>query len=73
MANCKSLNKIHIAGGGIRNVEGISDLTHLKSIYLFDNYRYSQDEERIVLDLHSFSNMTELEWMFLACIIYLIY
>lgn len=66
LANCKSLNKIHIAGGGIRNVEGISDLTHLKSIYLFDNYRYSQDEERIVLDLHSFSNMTELEWMLLA-------
>lgn len=66
LTNCTSLKEIYITGGCIRNVEGISGLTHLQTIYLFDNSGYSKYEEQVEWNMNSFSNMKELRWMLLA-------
>ncbi|MDD6626864.1 MAG: leucine-rich repeat domain-containing protein [Lachnospiraceae bacterium] len=66
LARDPNLRDIHIVGGHIRNAEGISGFPFLKDVYLFDNHRYQQSEEQIFLDMDSFSDMLELEWMLLA-------
>lgn len=66
LTNCTELRELHIVGGHIRNAEGLFGLFYLKDLYLFDNYRYLQEEEPMTLNLYSFTNMKELEWILLA-------
>lgn len=66
LTNCTELRELHIEGKHIRNAEGLSGLLHLKDLYLLDYYIYLQEEEPMTLNLYSFTNLTELEWILLA-------
>ena len=65
LADLNNLETLAIIGENIRNPQGLSDLTHLKSLSLYDNSSNAMygDEEREPLDLQAFANLTELEWL----------
>lgn len=65
LADLKNLESLAIAGGNIRNPEGLSNLTHLKSLSLDDNSfdaRYG-NTEREPFDLQAFANLKKLEFL----------
>ncbi|MDE5589719.1 MAG: hypothetical protein K2J60_11375, partial [Acetatifactor sp.] len=65
LADLKNLETLAIIGENIRNPEGLSDLTHLKSLSLYDNSSDAMygDEDRVSVDMQAFANLTELEWL----------
>jgi len=59
--NCKSLKELHISGNCVRNADGLSSLTQLEALYLFDNQRYEDNEKKIPLDLEALADLSELQ------------
>lgn len=66
LADLKKLESITIAGGNIRNPEGLSNLTHLESLSLDENNWYARygNTEREPFDLQAIANLKKLEWLY---------
>lgn len=65
LADLKNLESLAIAGGNIRNPEGLSNLTYLDSLSLDDNSfdaRYG-NTEREPFDLQAIANLKKLEFL----------
>ena len=59
LAHLKNIEKIHVGGRQIRNVEMLANLSHVKELSLFEYGVYG--EERLTFDLHILDGMAELE------------
>lgn len=70
LANLKMLEELTIVGEHVRNLEGLSNLSHLRSLSLEDNSAESiyDEQEREVLDLEPLEKLTELRFIFLGYI-----
>lgn len=68
LANLNNLESLAVIGRNIRNPEGISNLTHLKSLSLYDNSSEAlyDEAERTPFDVQSLAGLTELEWLDLS-------
>lgn len=64
LRKCVNLREIHIIGRSIRNAEGLSDLTQLESLYLWDNEWY-RDDEKTPMDLNALAGLSELRALYL--------
>lgn len=64
LKKCTRLREIWIIGESIRNVESLSHLTQLESLYLSDNKRY-EDAERTSMDLNALTGLSELRALYL--------
>ncbi len=62
LANLKNLESLDITGGNIRNSEGLGNLTHLKSLCLYEEARYGETKS-VMFDMQPIANLTELEWI----------
>lgn len=70
LAGLNHLETLAVIGENIRNPEGLSNLTHLKLLSLYDNSsdaRYN-DTARVPFDMQPFVKLIELEWLDLAYI-----
>lgn len=65
LSKLKNLEYLAIIGEDIRNPEGLSDLTHLKTLSLYDNSSEAMYGEtgRVPFDVQPIANLTELEWL----------
>ncbi len=68
LSNLKNLESLAIIGEDIRNPEGLSDLTRLKTLSLYDNSPEAMYGEtgRAPFDVQPIAGLTELEWLDLA-------
>ena len=68
LSQCVNLREIHIIGQSIRNVESLSHLTQLESLYLWDNgwwLWYRDDDEKSPMDLSALTGLSELRSLYL--------
>ena len=68
LSQCVNLREIHIIGQSIRNVESLSHLTQLESLYLWDNgwwLWYRDDDEKSPMDLSALTGLSELRALYL--------
>lgn len=68
LRECRNLREVHIVGQYVRNLDGISGATNLKSLYLYDNAgnRDTNPRNGIPLDLCALSELSKLEVLCLA-------
>ena len=64
LKKCTRLREIRIIGESIRNVESLSQLVQLESLYLSDNKRYG-DAEKPSMDLSALTGLSELRSLYL--------
>ncbi len=70
LAGLNNLEILAVIGENIRNPEGLSNLTHLKSLSLCDNSSDAMydDTARVPFDMQPFVKLIELEWLDLTYI-----
>ncbi len=66
LSNCRKLKEIEITGEHIRNIDGLSNLSQLESLYLSDDYRYEDDKDRMSLELEALSDLSQLKALYLV-------
>ena len=70
LSNLKKLESLSVIGGNIRNPEGLSNLTHLKTLSLYDNSPEAMygETRKAPFDVAPIADLTELEWLDLVCL-----